>query len=32
LISGQNDAVQSDIVVKSDKPGVKEWLGDLLKE
>ncbi len=32
LISGQNDAVQSDIVIKSDKPGIKDWLGDLLKE
>ena len=32
LISGQNDTVQSDISTKSDKPGVVEWLGDLLKD
>ena len=32
LISGQNDTVQSDMNIKSDKPNIKEWLGDLLKE
>ncbi|HUH99071.1 MAG TPA: hypothetical protein VLZ89_17050 [Anaerolineales bacterium] len=32
LISGQNDAVQSSIAARSDKPGVMEWLGDLLKD
>jgi len=32
LISGQNDTVQSNIALKSDKPNVKEWLGDLLKD
>jgi Zn finger protein HypA/HybF involved in hydrogenase expression len=32
LISGQNDTVQSDIIIKSDKPSIKDWLGDLLKE
>jgi Zn finger protein HypA/HybF involved in hydrogenase expression len=32
LISGQNDTVQSDIATKSDKAGVVEWLGDLLKD
>ncbi|HEY9152473.1 MAG TPA: hypothetical protein VIN60_06270 [Anaerolineales bacterium] len=32
LISGQNETVQSDIAIKSDKPGVMEWLGDLLKD
>ena len=32
LISGQNDIVQSDIAIKSDKPNIKDWLGDLLKD
>ncbi len=32
LISGQNGVVQSDIIMKSDKPGVIAWLGDLLKD
>ena len=32
LISGQNDTVQSDIAIKSDKPALMEWLGDLLKD
>jgi hypothetical protein len=32
LISGQNDTVQSDIAIKSDKPNIKDWLGDLLKD
>jgi hypothetical protein len=32
LISGQNGVVQSDIIMKSDKPGVVAWLGDLLKD
>jgi DNA-directed RNA polymerase subunit RPC12/RpoP len=32
LISGQNDTVQSDIAIKSDKSSVVEWLGDLLKD
>jgi len=32
LISGQNDTVQSDISIKSDKPNIKDWLGDLLKD
>jgi hypothetical protein len=32
LISGQNDIVQSDIATKSDKAGVVEWLGNLLKD
>ncbi len=31
LISGQNDTVQSDIAIKSDKPGVVEWLGDFIE-
>ena len=32
LISGQNGIVQSDIAIKSDKPALMEWLGDLLKD
>jgi len=32
IISGQNDIVQSDISIKSDKPKIKDWLGDLLKD
>jgi DNA-directed RNA polymerase subunit RPC12/RpoP len=32
LISGQNDSVQSDIVIKPDKPSIRDWLGDLLKD
>ena len=31
LISGQNDTVQSDISIKSDKLNIKDWLGDLLE-
>jgi hypothetical protein len=32
LVSGQNGATQSDIIVKSNKPNIKDWLGDLLKD
>jgi len=32
LISGQNDTVQSDIAIKSDKPALMEWLGNLLED
>ena len=32
LISGQNDTVQSDIAIKSDKTALMAWLGDLLKD
>ena len=32
LISGQNDTVQSDVIIKSDKPHIKEWLSNLLMD
>ncbi|HUI89940.1 MAG TPA: hypothetical protein VLX61_14575 [Anaerolineales bacterium] len=32
LISGQNDQVQSDILIKTDKSNIKGWLGELLKD